>query len=263
MRLIYLDESGLGDIAKEPFLVVAGVIVNADKQLIALENRLKEIAGEHLAPEKRKKFFFHATELFSGGRTFDRANWSKEKRWDILDQLASIPAELGVPIVFGFVDRRNSPAPKDWSNKRRLAMDHLAAYSICVATAEAYMRENTEECEVALVIAENNDDTRQFVKHGNDFLRWSDKIEEMPKTLQNYIPMIRIRDTVHFANKLQSPALQMADICAFIIMRYLAQSPNSDRFYRTLAKTYNIRVGPEERGGYHVIWWPRAVPQKS
>jgi hypothetical protein len=135
-------------------------------------------------------------------------------------------------------------------------MDHLAAYSLCVAIAEAYMREQTEGCEVALVIAENNNETRQFVKHGNDFLRWGQQLEQMPELLRKYIPMQRIRDTAYFAEKLQSPALQMADVCAFIIMRYLAQSADSERFYRTLAKNYNVGLKLGERGGYHVIWWP-------
>ncbi len=131
MRLIYLDESGLSDVVREPYLVVAGVVVNADEQLVKLESRLKAVVEEHLPPEKREKFLFHATELFSGGGTFGRRNWPKEKRWSILDQLASIPAELKLPIVIGFVDRRHSHAPKEWKLKRRLAMDHLAAYSLC------------------------------------------------------------------------------------------------------------------------------------
>jgi hypothetical protein len=40
VRLIYLDEAGVSNKAQEPWLVVGGVIVDADRQLVAWKESL-------------------------------------------------------------------------------------------------------------------------------------------------------------------------------------------------------------------------------
>src|ERR1041385_7904518 len=57
VRLIYLDESGLGE---ERFLVVAGVIVEADSQYMAVARHLRALIAEVVPPEKRHGFAFEA-----------------------------------------------------------------------------------------------------------------------------------------------------------------------------------------------------------
>src|SRR6266849_3413019 len=79
VRMIYLDESGIS--ATEPYVVVAGVIIHADKQWKGLEKYLLDMVDELIPPAMRDNFYFHATELFSGGKRFDRNSWPKEKRW--------------------------------------------------------------------------------------------------------------------------------------------------------------------------------------
>ena len=41
MRLVYLDEAGISNPVQEPFLVVAGIVVNADQDWILLIGTLK------------------------------------------------------------------------------------------------------------------------------------------------------------------------------------------------------------------------------
>jgi hypothetical protein len=82
LRLIYLDEAGISE--AEPVAVVAGIVVEADRDC------------------------FHATELFSGGRTFTRQKWNRELRWTILERLLSIPKELQIPVVAGLGCSRTS-----------------------------------------------------------------------------------------------------------------------------------------------------------
>jgi hypothetical protein len=62
---------------------VAGVIIDADKQLVALERHLDKIVARHIPDTHRDNFVFHATHLFNGGgKVFTRNNpeWSLEKR---------------------------------------------------------------------------------------------------------------------------------------------------------------------------------------
>ena len=91
MRLIYVDEAGISSITQEPFLVVAGVIVDADKQFKSVQAYLDELVEKHIPKDRRDGFAFHAMELFHGTKRFNREFWSFEKRLEILDDLAAIP----------------------------------------------------------------------------------------------------------------------------------------------------------------------------
>lgn len=46
VQLVYLDEAGISNRTHEPYLVVAGVIVNADKKWKELEQHLYALAEE-------------------------------------------------------------------------------------------------------------------------------------------------------------------------------------------------------------------------
>jgi hypothetical protein len=73
MRFIFVDESGTGNPKFEPFIVVAAIIVHADKQLTKLEEYLGAMAAEFVPVETRHLFKgFHAVELYSGGAVFKR-----------------------------------------------------------------------------------------------------------------------------------------------------------------------------------------------
>jgi hypothetical protein len=66
VRIAYLDEAGISD--KEPFAVVAAVIIDGDRHWRALHDALSGLADLCAPPEKRNGFIFHATELFGGGK---------------------------------------------------------------------------------------------------------------------------------------------------------------------------------------------------
>jgi hypothetical protein len=109
VRFAYLDESGIGKVEIEPYTVVAGVIVHADRQWKSLESYLCDMIIEFIPEEKRLGFTFHATELFSGGRNMHRDIFRKELRWHILDELCQLPNKFDLPIVCGIWDRRIEP----------------------------------------------------------------------------------------------------------------------------------------------------------
>jgi hypothetical protein len=107
--MVYLDEAGISKPDLEPFVVVAGVMIHADKQWHAVEAHLSSLTDRYVPPAKREGFSFHATELFSGGKTFTREEWPKEERWTILDQLVAIPGKFELPVVAGWVARAGDP----------------------------------------------------------------------------------------------------------------------------------------------------------
>ena len=102
MRLVYLDEAGISNPQQEPYLVVAGIIVHADEQWYALEQYLRDMVTDFIPPSLRAGFTFHANQLFAGGgKIFDRDVWPKETRWQILQELVSIPEKFDLPVVCG------------------------------------------------------------------------------------------------------------------------------------------------------------------
>src|SRR5258706_1348820 len=106
VRFVYLDESGTGDPKREPWVVVCAVIVHADKQWRALTKYLSDLADEVVPKAKRSEFAaFHAVELLSGGKIFERDPNNFEKWWSVLDELLTIPEKFDLPIAYGRVAR--------------------------------------------------------------------------------------------------------------------------------------------------------------
>src|ERR1051326_7968646 len=106
-RAVYMDESGTSKF--EPHLVVAAVIVHADRQLDRLELRLSELVEKHIEPQYRDGFVFHASSLFNPwpgeGEFPPGLRDDRERRLGILEELTSIPAELRLPVCVGYVEK--------------------------------------------------------------------------------------------------------------------------------------------------------------
>lgn len=243
MRLIYLDEAGVANPANEPFVIVAGVAVNADRQFKEVEAHLDDMAGRHLSPEKRGLVAFHAMELFHGTKNFHRDAWPFEKRLEILDELASLPKKFDLPICWGATDRKETPSLLKGPVTPRLLeqINHAHAFWKFVTQMEILMRATANE-EVGMLIAEDRDIMRKILKMGHAVFRgrapkqFQDELEAIRREeiFAKLFPLERIVETVHFAQKTESSLLQIADISAFAIKRAVMKSSHWERLYRPL-----------------------------
>jgi hypothetical protein len=235
MRFVYLDESGTGPIGEEPWLVVAGVIIEADHQWRNVENHLHSLADQHVAEAHRERFVFHAAELFSGGKTFAWNGISREERWKILDALVAVPALFSLPVIFACVDRKKAAnsAPKGERPAKTVAMVQAVAYTLALYQVECWMRTFTHSHEVAAVVVEDNDNAREMIRSAHDFVQAKHSTFLKEHRLQG-IAVRRIIETPHFNNKRESSPLQLADVCAFAIKRRKMGKPHSERFYDPL-----------------------------
>ena len=68
MRIVYLDESGTS--RGERLAVVAGVVIDGDNQLVALEEHMERLVERHIPRDNREDFFFHATNIWSGNKYY-------------------------------------------------------------------------------------------------------------------------------------------------------------------------------------------------
>jgi hypothetical protein len=79
---------------------------------------------------------------------------------------------------------------------------------------------SAEKDEVSSIAVENNDRARRLIKNQHNFLR-APNLTLLDEETRRRLPLKRIVDSVNFAEKLDSSPLQIADACAFAIMRRL------------------------------------------
>jgi len=228
VRMAFLDESGTGSIEREPRMVLAGVILHADKQWKAVENHLADMMARHCPiplGDLPYHYGFHATELYSGGKIFTREAVPKEKRWAILDELASLPAKFELPVVGMYIDRKANPGTEN--QYRGLFME-------VAAQIEAYMRMLPDRNEVASIIAEDLPSVRTWVDWMQRFQQREIDSVSMHAHHKSRLRLTRVIGRPHFESKSMYSPLQLADFCAWALRRQLEKLPNSERFFSPL-----------------------------
>lgn len=245
MRLIYTDEAGISD--KEPITVVASVIIDGDREYLLLKNEISRIVYEHVPSELRDKFWIHACEIFSGGKSIDRNLWPFEQRLDFLKEIACLPFVHDIPIAFAF-DRKDL-----WKeSKFRFGLSvskwsHLMAFKSCMDRADHFMRHYLHGNEIAVVVCEDTQEMRGIIeKYGlldREISGSYPMIEIKPEKYEidmgvkkNFFrPEIRhIIDTPFFAKKRAAPILQLADVCAFILRRYVVGKDHGEDLVKAM-----------------------------
>lgn len=237
VQFIYLDDAGISNPSEEPFVVIAGPLVNADKQWLALEQHLEAMADEYAPPDKRKDFSFHAMDLHHGTGHFPREKWDKEARWKIIDELIGAIRSFKLPVAAGWVERTKLAAHQPSLSVSELTLNaQIVAFAICSYGADLYLLQGVdiEPGEVGSIVFENNNKSRKRIKEFHRFNRDPKNADLLRR--MNYGPMVvqRIVGNPHFEEKGQTSPLQLADICAYVIKRHLMGKPESDRFYEAL-----------------------------
>lgn len=251
VRIAYLDETGHS--AKEPVAIVAGVILDPDKQWRLLAERLKELVATDVPEQFRKDFVFHANDLLNGGKY--RQEWPDEARWATLDKLVALPRELKIPVCLGLARK---PVPRDDNRHRESIISHIIAYALCIASADFYMRNEAPPDEVAMVVAENRKEAREYIEQAHQELMSEEGVKGwMPDTMMRDLPISRVKAPPAFASKQVEPLLQIADACAFVLQRHVNAAWQSDRLIQAMfgsvsqpAILSTLRTVPGHYGGF-------------
>lgn len=238
MRLAYLDEAGISNPRQEPYLVVAGIILNGDQDWQPLERHLRSIARRHLpGSDGERGFIFHAKDLWHGSGYFDREKWSRESRREILAELIRIPRKFHLPIVLGAVDRlehhkitkRRIPAATD---DQITVWAQADAYVQAVAEIDRWMSRAARN-EVVMLVAEDTPRAKGAIKLIHDGMIRDDNAHYEEHGLDVFTTRYVV-DTVHFAEKAHSALLQIADACAFVIKRHIMGKEDSNSLFQEL-----------------------------
>jgi hypothetical protein len=238
VRLTYLDESGLFNAGQEPYIVVGGVIINADSKMELVENRIDDLIQKHIPEEDRNGFVFHATELWSGGRYFKRDKWSQAKRWEILMDLVNIIPEIRLPLVCGRWSRKlelENPGRLKKHDQEKLM--HCLAFLDACTTIELYMRQVAQD-EITILVAEHNGEIVKTSKETFVVMQGEELLTE--PAFRQMLPLQKIKDTIHFATKNESKCLQIADLCTFFSKKRLVKDKAARPFYDVLKPFYLV-----------------------
>lgn len=255
MRLVYLDEAGVSNPAQEPVLVVAGVIVNPDRQWKELEAYFRDLAHALFPDDDPYRFVFHAKDIFHGSGPFDRSRWPRRERMKILAQLAQVPRLFDLPIAIGALDRvetlktlqKEFPQAPDKSSH---AFIHTSTFIDAISCVQFWMEKNALD-ENAMLIAEDVPELKSLFRNVHE------SYTDPTLTSGGAFRAPNVIDAVHFAQKSASLLLQIADHCAFIIKRKLMGKTDVDDCYRAIAPYIQSQAKPIR--GFTMTVYPHQV----
>jgi hypothetical protein len=224
---------------------VAGILVHGDQQWPEIDRRIGLLVEKYIPESDRLGFVFHATDVYHGSRYFDRrkSRWnSEEKRIPILIDLAEIINDLHLPVVTGNYKKEKWGAGLEeelptMSAELKGKLIHNAAAADCLLRADRWL-EKYAPSELATVVHEDGTSAKQIIKRAMRFLRSAERLEASGVDIefrQRFkLPLKRIIDTVHFAEKSDARPLQLADLCAFIYARGLKGQPVPEQVTKIL-----------------------------
>ena len=239
MRVVYSDESGVGNIKKEPLTVVAALVINVDRDWDDIERDLNLIrlrAPDYLLESKRslkgKKFYsLLRKDAEADERGLDEtvklqiARQAEDAK-QILNQILAVLIKYRIAVFYGAVDRQgliNYQKRPNVSVEEKTTTPYDLAFSECLGRVDSAAWTFTNER--LLWIADRSDKEREpATKSGLEFYR-STQVTAIPKQLGKVedIGRISIADTIYFGNSSESIALQLADVCCSTITNYLLE----------------------------------------
>ncbi len=231
MRLTFLDEAGTSNPNEEPFLVVAGFIIDPDRHYGPLDARLRTLAEKFFPPERSevlaqvralgRPFIFHAQHIWHGSGFFPRdIEWPRPKRMKVFEALSKNPEKYSLNIVWSAVDRRaalTSDEAKGLPRKDLEGRIHAWAYFHAMRKIDSWMIENAPR-EYTMLYAEDRPEVRSYIELIHTMCIDRSVDENAPS---NAFSSTHIAEPVAFVPKDRSAILQVADHCAFIIKRKL------------------------------------------
>ena len=246
VRFAFIDEAGTSKY--DPYVVVAGVVVHGDDELIPLEEHLEGLARKHIPPEDHENFVFHMKDIWSGTKYYkNRDNWPIERRVAIMEDLVAVPERFEMPISFGFLEKAEFIRRHGEYTDNARAIDistHAAAFSACTFVIEKLMREVWPE-EIAQLVAEDQEHARATIRAVHAFFRDPNELRRQG-VVDDMLPLQRIRGGIQFANKGESRPLQIADMCAFFIRGHLRRHPEAEKFLENLKRWMIVLPKGEE-----------------
>ena len=247
MRLAFLDEAGLSSAKEEPWVVVAGVLIQGDAALSGVRNALEDLLIRHLPSSKSpvplsNDHVFHATDIFSGkGLIFNRpkpdfvgpVEWPLSRRLDLAMDIARVFRKFRLPMAFGFMEKAKIPAnlilPSEKEKSQATISAHVIAHNTAVCRIEYHMRQycSGENC---LLVVEDNANARNAIRDFHILHQDKRMGDFINPDAKRYFPWKRIQSDPLFQPKRRSSPLILADFAAYVFKRSLMGDTRYERY---------------------------------
>lgn len=210
MRLIYLDDSGSSgtnlDDKEQPLFVLGGVIIN-DKKWHNVNDKIEKIKNDYNIFGKE----LHIMDIMNCKGCF--SSWNYERKKNLVLECLKTIKDFELRVIYFKVLKQNYKVY--FENKTSLALQkmlkippYIIAYSYILQIAEQYL---IQKDDYGILIADEQD-TQQIAKDTLNALRLIDEPN---------IKVSKILETSFFTKSNDSNFLQLADIVAYTIKRYL------------------------------------------
>ncbi len=221
LRVVYSDESGVGNIDKEPITVVTAIVVNMDRDWESVENDLRRVISSTPKSLLDNGRSLKGKNLYSLIRKNIQESGSAT---EILNRVLAIPIKYRIAIFYGAVDRnglQNYQADKSVPDEDKQATSYDVAFNECLARLDAAALTFTDER--ILWIADRSDKQREpATRSGLAYYRFQQSLK-MARLLSDEAMRVSIADTVYFGHSEESVALQLADVCCSTVTNYLLE----------------------------------------
>ena len=148
-----------------------------------------------------------------------------------------------MPVIFGYLNKDEylNYLPQLSRHERQETKaqisdvaEHMVAFAHAEIAIERQMHQFSRD-EICMLIAEDTDRVKRALKRAHAILRDPQEIIQSGFAGLAGLPLQKIVDTPHFAEKAESAPLQVADCCAYLIMRRLMRRGDSQQFFELLA----------------------------
>jgi len=221
LRVVYSDESGVGNIDKEPITVVTAIVINMDRDWDSIETKLRKIAEETSAALLEKNRSLKGRKLYSIIR---KEIPERDEATIVLNRVLAVLIRYRIAVFYGAVDRhglKNYQTDKSLPEEDRLATSYDVAFDECLGRLDAAALTFTDER--ILWIADRSDKVHEpATKIGLEYYRFKQGLN-LTRWMANEEPRISVADTVYFGHSDESVALQLADVCCSTITNYLLE----------------------------------------
>jgi hypothetical protein len=228
VRVVYSDESGVGNIKKEPVTVVTAIVLNVDDQWDSVAEALFRILSD-TPPELQYRGQLKGSLLYQATRKgISGASTA-------LTQILSIPTRERIGLIYAAVDRQGCLTTLHLPKEESPAREYNIAFAECLKRVDTAAR-IFAPLERLLWVAHRSDSKREpstthhhFMHRVLTGIRVTDEGVRLFPGASGIAPSgVRssIVDTIYFGNTENSMALQLADVCCSTITLHLLE-----RFY--------------------------------
>lgn len=246
VKQVLIDEAGIN--AGDPVVVIAGVVIDPDLQFAQVERRIADAINSEIPEHMRDSFVFHAKDVF--GKYRRREGWSWNDCNRITDAWLQIATDLKLPVILTWIAKSLNEKGTCDANDRT----HMIAFAECLQGVDDYMRAYADD-EVASIIAEDCPQMRSRLRHIAIKLAKGELIGQL--NFDNEIT--NIKGGVLFAQKTDSPILQISDAFAFAFSRYANNRRGGSRFWAKMNGSPKMMAHLDipNSGGGRLLLWPK------